>query len=73
MPSKSFKPFDRGQSDSSNLLLAAQFDVADWRAAFDWSRRRSDTSSNFVSDGYRSEVGMVFGKYTVRWQASVKV
>jgi iron complex outermembrane receptor protein len=58
MPSKSFKPFDRGQSDSSNLLLAAQFDVADWRAAFDWSRRRSDTSSNFVSDGYRSEVGI---------------
>jgi iron complex outermembrane receptor protein len=58
MPSKSFKPFDRGQTDSSNLLLSAQFDVADWRAAFDWSRRRSDTSSNFVSDDYRSEVGI---------------
>ncbi len=65
-PSKSFKLLDRGEQESANLLLDAQFNLADWRMAIDLSQRQSDTFSNYVSDGYLANVAITSARQSVR-------
>jgi iron complex outermembrane recepter protein len=69
-PEKSFKLQDRGQDDSRNLLLGLEFDLADWRVALDASRRLSDVSSDYVSDGYKAQVSTASSRQSVRsWRS----
>jgi len=65
-PSKSFKLLDRGEQESANLLLGAQFKLADWGVAIDLSQRQSDTVSNYVSDGYVANVSIASGRQSLR-------
>ncbi|MFM6985072.1 MAG: TonB-dependent receptor [Hydrogenophaga sp.] len=66
MPWQTFKPLDRGSEDTSNLLLGAEFNVAQWRVALDLTRRATDIGSDFVADGFASQVGVVSGRQGAR-------
>jgi len=65
-PYKSFNLLDRGEQESANLLLGAQFNLADWRMAIDLSQRQSDTISKYVSDGYLANVAITSARQSVR-------
>jgi iron complex outermembrane receptor protein len=69
-PWQSFTPLNRGETESGNLLLGAEFNLAGWRMALDASRRVSDVMSNYVSDGYQSQVSTTSSRQGVRgWRS----
>ncbi|MEN9385101.1 MAG: hypothetical protein RL323_2244 [Pseudomonadota bacterium] len=65
-PKASFKPQDKGTQDAKNLLLSAEFGLADWRMALDINRRVSTVFSDYVSDAYQSNVGIGSSRQAVR-------
>ena len=69
-PRISFKPLDRGEEETANLLLGTEFNVSEVRVALDLSRRSSEVLSNYVSDGFSSRANTVSLRQSLRaWRS----
>lgn len=54
-PYQSFKPSDKGNTETANFLLSAELPLADWRLGLDLSERHVKSTSEYVADGYTTD------------------
>jgi iron complex outermembrane recepter protein len=54
-PTKTYKPLDNGSNDSSHLGINGEFELGDWRAAFDLNHKNVNVDSNYVADDFFSK------------------
>ena len=54
-PRQSFKPQDRGNTDTANLLLSAELPLQDWRVGMDWNHRQIESRGDYIVDDYISK------------------